>query len=151
MDLSNLKAPVPNKKNTKRVGRGEGSGRGEQSGRGHNGAKSRSGYSQRAWFEGGQMPLQRRIPKFGFKNRNRTDYRPINVGMISEFIEAGKLGDNITVEELMLAGLAGKNEKIKLLGRGDLEQKIEIAVHAASKSAVEKIEKAGGTLTIIEN
>ncbi|MFN1836328.1 50S ribosomal protein L15 [Balneola sp. MJW-20] len=151
MDLSNLKAPVPNKKNTKRVGRGEGSGRGEQSGRGHNGAKSRSGYSHRAWFEGGQMPLQRRIPKFGFKNRNRVEYRPINVGMISEFIEAGKLSDNITIDELISAGLASKNEMVKLLGRGDLEQKIEIAVHAASKSAAEKIEKAGGTLTIIEN
>lgn len=151
MDLSNLKAPVPNKKNTKRVGRGEGSGRGEQSGRGHNGAKSRSGYSQRAWFEGGQMPLQRRVPKFGFTNRNRVEYRPINVGMISEFIEAGKLSNNITVQELISAGLAGKNEKVKLLGRGDLEKKIEISVHAASKSAVEKIDKAGGTLTIIEN
>jgi len=91
MDLSNLKAPIPNSKNRKRVGRGQGSGRGEQSGRGHNGQKSRSGYKQRAWFEGGQMPLQRRIPKFGFTNFNRTENRGINVHTISEFIEAGKL------------------------------------------------------------
>ena len=151
MDLSNLKAPAPNQKNRKRVGRGEGSGHGEQSGRGHNGAKSRSGYSRRPWFEGGQMPLQRRIPKFGFTNRNRVQYRPINVGVIGEFIEAGKLGETITVEELISAGLAGKNEPVKLLGRGDLDKKIEITVHAASKSAADKVEKAGGTLTIIEN
>lgn len=151
MDLSNLKAPAPNQKNRKRVGRGEGSGHGEQSGRGHNGAKSRSGYSQRAWFEGGQMPLQRRIPKFGFTNRNRVEYRPINIGTIAEFIEAGKLGDTIGVDELIAAGLSGKNQPVKLLGRGDLDQKITITVHAASKSATEKVEKAGGTLNLIEN
>lgn len=151
MDLSNLKAPLPNQKNRKRVGRGEGSGHGEQSGRGHNGAKSRSGYSQRAWFEGGQMPLQRRIPKFGFTNRNRVEYRPINIGTIAEFIEAGKLGDTIGVDELIAVGLTGKNQPVKLLGRGDLDQKVEITVHAASKSATEKVEKAGGTLNLIEN
>lgn len=149
MDLSNLKAPIPNRKNAKRVGRGQGSGRGEQSGRGHNGQKSRSGHKQRAWFEGGQMPLQRRIPKFGFKNFNRTEYRAINVHTISEFIEAGKLEKAITLESLVKSGLANKNDKVKLLGRGELDHKIEIEVHAASKSAEEKVEKAGGSLTIV--
>lgn len=149
MDLSNLKAPVPNQKGTKRVGRGQGSGKGEQSGRGHNGQKSRSGYSRRPWFEGGQMPLQRRIPKFGFKNRNRTEFRPINLHTISEFIEAGKLTDTITVDDLIGAGLASEGEKIKLLARGDLNQKVTIEVHAASKSAREAVDNAGGTLTIL--
>lgn len=151
MDLSNLKAPIPNRKGTKRIGRGQGSGRGEQSGRGHNGQRSRSGYKQRSWFEGGQMPLQRRIPKFGFTNFNRTEYRVINVHTISEFIEAGKLISSITNKDLVSAGLAGKNDKVKLLGRGELEQKIEIEVHAASTSAIEKVEKAGGSLTIVQN
>ncbi|WP_103664589.1 50S ribosomal protein L15 [Gracilimonas amylolytica] len=150
MDLSNLKAPIPNRKGTKRVGRGQGSGRGEQSGRGHNGQKSRSGHKQRAWFEGGQMPLQRRLPKFGFKNFNRTENRGINVHTIGEFIEAGKLDSKISIEDLINSGLAHKNDTIKLLGRGDLDQKIEIEVHAASKSAEDKVEKAGGTLTIVK-
>ncbi len=149
MDLSNLKAPIPNQKNTKRVGRGQGSGRGEQSGRGHNGQKSRSGYKQRAWFEGGQMPLQRRLPKFGFTNINRKEYRVINVHTVSEFIEAGKLNKEITLEELINSGLASEGEKVKLLGRGELEHKIEIEVHAASKSAKEKVEEAGGSLTLV--
>lgn len=149
MDLSNLKSPAPNKKNTKRVGRGEGSGKGEQSGRGHNGQKSRSGYSQRAWFEGGQMPLQRRIPKFGFKNPNRVEYRALNLQTVIDFIEAGKLSESISQDDIVSAGLAGKNERVKLLGNGDLSSKIEIEVHAASKSASEKVEKAGGILTII--
>ena len=148
MDLSNLKAPDANKKPGKRVGRGEGSGKGQESGRGMNGQKSRSGYSQRAWFEGGQMPLQRRVPKFGFKNPNRVAHRPINVSTITEYIDAGKLETTIKVADLVAAGLAHKNEKVKLLGRGDLEQKFEIEVHAASGSAKEKVEKAGGTVTI---
>jgi len=148
MDLSNLKAPSSNKKPGKRVGRGEGSGKGQESGRGMNGQKSRSGYSRRPWFEGGQMPLQRRIPKFGFKNPNRVEFRPINVSTIAEYIEAGKLTDSITVAQLVEAGLAHKNDKVKLLGRGELERKFEIEVHAASGSAIEKVEKAGGTVTI---
>jgi large subunit ribosomal protein L15 len=151
MDLSNLKAPIPNQKNTKRVGRGQGSGRGEQSGRGHNGQKSRSGHKQRAWFEGGQMPLQRRIPKFGFRNINRTEYRVINLHTIQEFVEAGKLQAKITLEDLAAARLADKKDKVKLLGRGELDKKIEIEVHAASKSAVEMVEKAGGSLTLVNN
>ena len=151
MDLSSLKAPAPNQKNRKRVGRGQGSGMGEQSGRGHNGAKSRSGYKYRAWFEGGQMPLQRRVPKFGFKNPFRVEYRPLNVQVVAEFIEAGKLNDTITLADLVESGLAHKNDKVKLLGRGELKAKFTIEVHAASKSALEKVEKAGGSVTIIEN
>ncbi|WP_018128577.1 50S ribosomal protein L15 [Balneola vulgaris] len=149
MDLHNLKAPAPNNKNRKRVGRGEGSGHGEQSGRGHNGAKSRSGYKRRAWFEGGQMPLQRRIPKFGFKNPNRVEFRPINLHTIAEFVEAGKLNESITIADLVEAGLAHKNDKVKLLGNGEFDTKVEIEVHAASKSAIEKVEKAGGKANVI--
>ncbi|MEP1151574.1 MAG: 50S ribosomal protein L15 [Balneola sp.] len=149
MDLHNLKAPAPNNKNRKRVGRGEGSGHGEQSGRGHNGQKSRSGFKRRPWFEGGQMPLQRRIPKFGFKNPNRKETRPLNVQTIGEFVEAGKLGATITIADLVAAGLAHKNDFIKLLGRGEISTKVEVEVHAASKSAVELIEKAGGKVNVI--
>ena len=149
MDLHNLKAPAPNNKNRKRVGRGEGSGHGEQSGRGHNGQKSRSGFKRRPWFEGGQMPLQRRIPKFGFKNPNRKETRPLNVQTIGEFIDAGKLGTTITVSDLVVAGLAHKNDFIKLLGRGEISAKVEIEVHAASKSAIVLIEKAGGKVNVI--
>ena len=150
MDLSNLKAPSSNKQSGKRVGRGEGSGKGQESGRGMNGQKSRSGYSRRAWFEGGQMPLQRRVPKFGFKNPNRIEYRPINLQTIAEYIEAGKLTEKVTQADLLIAGLANKNDLIKLLGSGEFATKIEIEVHAASKSAIEKIEKAGGSLTLIK-
>jgi len=150
MDLSNLKAPSPNKKKRKRVGRGQGSGMGEQSGRGHNGAKSRSGFKNRAWFEGGQMPLQRRIPKFGFKNPFRQAYQPINISKIVDFIEAGKLSDIIDLDALIKAGLADTKDRVKLLGDGEPNRKIEITVHAASKSALEKIEQAGGSVTIIE-
>ncbi|MEO9886307.1 MAG: 50S ribosomal protein L15 [Balneola sp.] len=149
MDLHNLKAPAPNNKNRKRVGRGEGSGHGEQSGRGHNGQKSRSGFKRRAWFEGGQMPLQRRIPKFGFTNPNRKETRPLNVQTIGEFIEAGKLDTTITVADLVNAGLAHKNDRVKLLARGEISVKVEIEVHAASKSAIELIEKAGGKVNVI--
>ncbi|MDR9419873.1 50S ribosomal protein L15 [Gracilimonas sp.] len=151
MDLSNLKAPVPNRKNRKRVGRGQGSGRGEQSGRGHNGQKSRSGFKRRPWFEGGQMPLQRRLPKFGFTNINRQENRVINLHTIGEFIEAEKLTTSITLEDLINAGLAKSDDRVKLLGRGEIEQKIEIEVHDASASAKEKVEKAGGSVTIAEN
>lgn len=150
MKLNSLKAPSPNKKNRKRVGRGEGSGKGQESGRGMNGAKSRSGYSRRPWFEGGQMPLQRRVPKFGFKNPNRVEYRPINLDRIADYIDAGKLDSTVTIASLIEAGLANKNDLVKVLGGGEFSTKIEIEAHAASKSAVEKIEKAGGSITIIQ-
>lgn len=147
MKLHNLKAPDSHKKR-KRVGRGQGSGMGEQSGRGHNGQKSRSGSKVKAWFEGGQMPLQRRIPKFGFRNPFRVEYQAINVEKISNFIEAGKLSDTITIADLVNSGLADDNERIKLLGTGEIDSKISIEVHACSKSAREKVEAAGGSVEI---
>lgn len=143
MDLSNLQPAAGSTKRTKRIGRGEGSGRGGTSTRGHKGAKSRSGYSRKIGFEGGQMPLQRRVPKFGFKNINRIEFKAINIGAIQEL--ADKLGvdfiDNIA---LVKAGLAKKNDLIKILGNGTLSKKIEIKAHAFSKSALSAIEKANG-------
>lgn len=149
MKLHNIKAPKTNKKTRKRVGRGQGSGIGEQSGRGHNGQKSRSGSKVKAWFEGGQMPLQRRVPKFGFKNRFRKEYSPINVQKLSEFIEAGRLSSEISIEDLINAGLIGKNDLVKLLGTGEIDKKVSIEVHSCSATAKSKIEEAGGSVTII--
>ena len=150
MDLSNLKAPKPTQKKRKRIGRGQGSGTGGHTvGRGHNGQKSRSGYKRKFWFEGGQMPLQRRIPKFGFKNPFREAYVPVNVETIHQYVEEGRLENKISLSDLHNAGLARKKDKIKLLGRGEIEQKIEIEVHAFSKSAKEKVEKAGGSVSTI--
>src|SRR6056297_2533164 len=143
MKLHTLKAPDNNKKNRKRVGRGQGSGMGEQSGRGHNGQNSRSGAKRRPWFEGGQMPLQRRIPKFGFKNRFRTDYQPLNLVKLNDFIEMGKLGEKITLQELVDSNLVKKNQLVKLLGTGEFDKKVDIEVHKCSNSAREKVEKAG--------
>jgi len=148
MKLHNLKAPAAHK-SKKRVGRGQGSGKGEQSGRGHNGQKSRSGAKVKAWFEGGQMPLQRRVPKFGFRNPFRVEYQGVNVQKLSDFLEAGKLDDTITIADLVNAGLADDNDRIKLLGTGEIDQKISIEVHACSASAKEKVESAGGSVTIV--
>jgi large subunit ribosomal protein L15 len=150
MKLHELQAPAPNRKNRKRVGRGQGSGTGEQSGRGHNGQKSRSGSKVRAWFEGGQMPLQRRIPKFGFKNPFRTEYRALNLDTVAAFIEAGKLEETITIQDLIDQRLVRKNGLIKLLGGGELDKKIEIEVHACSESARKKVEAAGGKIIEIK-
>ncbi len=150
MNLHELKAPASNKKNRKRVGRGQGSGRGEQSGRGHNGQNSRSGSKVKPWFEGGQMPLQRRIPKFGFNNRFRTEYQALNVGKLAEFIEAGKLSEKVTFQDLVDQGLVKKRGLVKLLGNGELDKKVEIEVHAYSTSAKEKVEAAGGSITEIK-
>lgn len=147
MKLHNLEAPASHKKR-KRVGRGQGSGMGEQSGRGHNGQKSRSGSKLKSWFEGGQMPLQRRIPKFGFTNRFRKEYQALNVQKVSDFVEAGRLEDNISREDLVNAGLVDTNERVKLLGTGEIDKKVTIEVDACSNSAKEKVEAAGGTVTI---
>jgi len=149
MKLHNLKAPETNQKTRKRVGRGQGSGIGEQSGRGHNGQKSRSGSKVKAWFEGGQMPLQRRVPKFGFKNPFRVEYKALNVQKLADFIEAGRLSENITIADLVGAGLVDDKERVKLLGTGELSQKVSIEVHACSNSAKEKVESAGGKVSII--
>ena len=151
MDLSNLEAPVPNKKNRKRIGRGQGSGSGGHTvGRGHNGQKSRKGFSQHPAFEGGQMPLFRRLPKFGFKNYFRTEYVPLNLVSIQQFIDEGKLTEEITFNNLVDAGIINKRSKVKLLATGDIETSITIEVHRASKSALEKVDNAGGTVTLIE-
>lgn len=152
MDLSNLNAPEPNKKKAKRIGRGQGSGRGGHTvGKGHNGQRSRSGFKEKFWFEGGQMPLQRRIPKWGFNNKFRKEYVAVNTGTIQLFVEHGKLEENITLEDLRNAGLAGKNDLIKLLGDGEIEVSIDIEVHNASKTAQVKVEEAGGNITFAEN
>lgn len=148
MKLHTLKAPAGNK-SRKRVGRGQGSGMGEQSGRGHNGLKSRSGGKVNRGFEGGQMPLQRRIPKFGFKNPFRVAYQSLNVEKVAQYIESGKLGTTITLEDLINAGLLNKHERIKLLGQGECPKGLQIQVHAASASALNKVAEAGGTVTIV--
>jgi len=149
MKLHNLEAPASHK-NRHRVGRGQGSGRGEQSGRGHNGQKSRSGSKLKPWFEGGQMPLQRRVPKFGFKNPFRTQYQALNLDKVSNFIEAGRLTETITVADLITCGLLDDKQKVKLLGSGEIDKKVSIEVHAHSGSAKEKIEAAGGSVSIVK-
>lgn len=150
MKLENLQAPAPNKKTRKRVGRGEGSGLGKQSGRGHKGQKAGSGYSKKVGFEGGQMPLQRRVPKFGFKNPFRTEYAAVNLDSIESLIRDGKLTETITVEDIYKSGLVRQGKLIKVLGRGEVTKAVNVSVHAFSKTAEEKITKAGGTLTKIE-
>lgn len=148
MNLSNLKAPEPNLKNRKRVGRGQGSTRGEQSGRGHNGQRSRSGHKERFWFEGGQMPLQRRIPKFGFTSPFKKEYVCLNVDVLNALVEEGKLDASIDVDDLRDAGIINKTDEVKLLGRGDIEQEVNIEVNACSKSAKDKVENAGGSVKL---
>ena len=143
MDLSNLKPAKGSTKKNTRLGRGQGSGRGGTSTRGHKGAQSRSGYSKKRGFEGGQMPLQRRIPKFGFKSRNRIEYKAINLDAIEELIAKTKT-KKIDPELLITNGMAGKKDLIKVMGRGEIKSKIEITVHAFSKTALEAIENAGG-------
>ena len=145
MDLNNL---VPSKgsirKNSKRLGRGQGSGKGGTSTRGHKGAKSRSGYSKKLGFEGGQMPLQRRIPKFGFRNINRTDYNIINLDSIQALIDNKNIKKDLTKENLIKLGLISKKGLVKVLGRGELKSGIKIEANKFSKSAILKIKKAGG-------
>jgi large subunit ribosomal protein L15 len=148
MNLNNLKPAAGSVKSNKRIGRGQGSGRGGTSTRGHKGAKSRSGYSSKAGFEGGQMPLQRRLPKFGFKNINRIEYRGINLDTLSELAEKNGL-QSITLETLRQNGLAGKHDLIKILGRGELKSKLDVSVHAFTATAKNAIESLGGNATII--
>ena len=143
MDLSSLKPAKGSTKNRKRIGRGQGSGRGGTSTRGHKGAKSRSGYSRKLGFEGGQMPLQRRIPKFGFKNRNRIEYKPVNLDAIQDLIEKTK-AKKVDIELLINNGMIGKNDLVKVLGRGKIKAKVEITAHGFSEAAVKAIEEAGG-------
>lgn len=148
MDLSNLKPAKGSTKTRKRIGRGQGSGKGGTSTRGHKGAKSRSGYSQKIGFEGGQMPLHRRLPKWGFTNNNRVEYRAINLDTLQAFFES----KNISVvdpEVLYANGLVGKNDLVKVLGRGELKAKMEVKAHAFSSKAKEAIESVGGVASII--
>ena len=148
MDLSNLKPARGSVKKSKRVGRGQGSGKGGTSTRGHNGAKSRSGYSRKFGFEGGQMPLYRRVPKFGFTNFNRVEYHGLNLDTLQKLAE----DKHITVidpEILYKNGLSSKKDLVKILGRGELKVKLEVKAHAFSETAKKAIESLGGTATII--
>lgn len=144
MDLSTLKPAEGSTHKRKRIGRGPGSGLGGTSTRGHKGAKSRSGYKKKIGFEGGQMPLQRRLPKFGFKNINRVDYRPINLSSLEAIAEANNL-DTITKSTIVAAGLASKKDKIKILSMGELKRPLKVEADAFSKKAKELIEAAGGS------
>lgn len=146
MKLNSLKPASNSVKDNKRLGRGTASGKGGTSTRGHKGAKSRSGYSKKIGFEGGQMPLQRRVPKFGFKNPGRVAYKAVNLFTLEQLASDYKL-DKITLAELQEHGLVGKNDKIKVLGQGEITRAIEVEVHASSASAQEAIEKAGGKVT----
>ena len=144
MDLSNLKpAKGSINKNSKRVGRGQGSGKGGTSTRGHKGAKSRSGYSKKLGFEGWQMPLQRRIPKFGFKNINRVEYQGINLDTIQTLIDDKKIKSKLDFESMVKLRLVRKNELVKILGRGKLKVKLKISAHKFSDSAKNAIESLG--------
>jgi large subunit ribosomal protein L15 len=144
MDLSNLKPTKGSVHKRKRIGRGTGSGHGGTSTRGHKGAKSRSGYTRKAGFEGGQMPLYRRVPKGGFRNINRIEYAGINIDRLQKLFEDKNIS-MFTPEVFMENGLASKKDLIKILGRGELNAKIEVTAHAFSKTASEAIEKQGGT------
>jgi len=145
MDLSNLKpAEGSVKKQGKRVGRGQGSGKGGTATRGHKGAKSRSGYSKKLGFEGGQMPLQRRVPKFGFTNINRVEYQGVNLDTLQKLVDEKKIKGSVDFESLVSMGLAGKNELVKILGRGELKTKLTVTAHKFTATAKAAIEAAGG-------
>jgi large subunit ribosomal protein L15 len=145
MDLSNLKPAEGSVKNKgKRVGRGQGSGKGGTATRGHKGAKSRSGYSKKLGFEGGQMPLQRRVPKFGFTNINRKEHQGINLDTLQKLVDEKKIKDALDFETMVSLGLAGKNEMVKILGRGELKAKLKVSAHKFTATAKAAIEAAGG-------
>ncbi len=146
MKLNSLNPAKGSVKTKKRIGRGQGSGKGGTSTRGHKGAKSRSGYSKKLGFEGGQMPLQRRVPKFGFTNPNRVEYKAINLSTLEKLATESKVTD-ITVETIRENGLAGKNDMVKILAKGELKSKVNVTAHAFSASAAKAIEAAGGTVT----
>jgi large subunit ribosomal protein L15 len=148
MDLSKLKPASGSTGKDKRIGRGQGSGRGGTSTRGHKGQKSRSGYSRKVGFEGGQMPLQRVVPKSGFKNFNRVEYKAINLDVLQQLAES-RNQNSIDLDTLVNAGVASKNEKVKILGGGSLNLKLDVKAHAFSKSAKEAIEKLDGTTEIL--
>lgn len=145
MDLSNLKPAEGSVKNQgKRVGRGQGSGKGGTATRGHKGAKSRSGYSKKLGFEGGQMPLQRRVPKYGFKNINRVEYQGINLDTLQQLVDEKKIKGAVDFDTLVSLGKAGKNDLVKILGRGELKAKLTVTAHKFTATAKAAIEAAGG-------
>lgn len=145
MNLSNLKpAEGSNKTQGKRVGRGQGSGKGGTAKRGHKGAKSRSGYSRKIGFEGGQMPLQRRVPKFGFTNINRKEYQGINLDTLQQLVDDKKVKGSADLDTFVTLRLAGKNDLVKILGRGELKAKLKVTAHKFTASAKAAIEAAGG-------
>jgi large subunit ribosomal protein L15 len=148
MGLSNLTPASGSTKSRKRIGRGEGSGKGGTSTRGHKGQKSRSGYSKKIGFEGGQMPLQRRVPKFGFKNPFRVEYHGINLDALQKLVDEKKV-KSITPDILVENGLAGKKDLIKILGRGELKAKLEVTAHGFSATAQSAIEAAGGSVVTL--
>ena len=145
MQLNNLQPSKGSVKSSKkRIGRGQGSGKGGTATRGHKGAKSRSGYSKKIGFEGGQMPLQRRVPKFGFNNINRKEYKGINLDQLQQLVEDGRIKDTVTMAVLIENGVVYKNDMVKILGRGELNAKLDITVHKFTASAKAAIEKVGG-------
>jgi large subunit ribosomal protein L15 len=148
MKLHTLKPATGSTKTNKRLGRGQGSG-GSTAGRGHKGAQSRSGYHKKFGFEGGQMPLQRRIPKFGFKNNNKVYFKSVNLDTLEELALKIKAAD-ISVQVLVDNGIVGKKDKVKVLGRGELKSKVNVSAHAFSETATSAIQKAGGTVTTIK-
>jgi large subunit ribosomal protein L15 len=148
MELHNLKPAAGSVKKEKRIGRGQGSGHGGTSTRGHKGAKSRSGYSSKKGFQGGQMPLQRLVPKFGFKNINRVEYKAINLSTLQQLVEDLKL-TSIDFQTFLDAGFVSKNDKVKILAKGELKSKVDVKAHAFSKTAKEAIEKLEGTTELI--
>lgn len=149
MNLSNIKPAAGSVRANKRLGRGVASGKGGTSTRGHKGAKSRSGYSRKIGFEGGQMPLQRRLPKFGFNPISRTEYKGINLFALQALADEKKL-NAVSVQTLIEAGMINKKQKVKILAKGELTAKLNVEAHAFSKTAQEAIEKAGGTVKIVE-
>ncbi|MDH4057280.1 MAG: 50S ribosomal protein L15 [Cyclobacteriaceae bacterium] len=148
MKLHTLKPAEGSTKTNKRLGRGQGSG-GSTAGRGHKGAKSRSGYSKKFGFEGGQMPLQRRVPKFGFKNNNKVYFKAVNLDILETLAEKLKSSD-LSVQVLIENGIIGKSDKVKVLGRGELKSKVNVQAHAFSETAVKAIEKVGGSATPVK-
>ncbi|MFC7358131.1 50S ribosomal protein L15 [Jejudonia soesokkakensis] len=150
MNLSNLKpAEGSVKTQGKRVGRGQGSGKGGTATRGHKGAKSRSGYSKKLGFEGGQMPLQRRVPKFGFTNINRKEYQGVNLDTLQQLVDDKKIKDTLDFDTMVSLRLARKNEMVKILGRGELKAKIKVSAHKFTASAQKAIEAAGGEVVTL--
>ncbi|GEN67914.1 MULTISPECIES: 50S ribosomal protein L15 [Chryseobacterium] len=144
MNLNNIKPAAGSTFNSKRIGRGQGSGKGGTATKGHKGQKARAGYSQKIGFEGGQMPLQRRLPKFGFKNVNRKEFRGVNLDTIQTLIENKSITGDITKEVLVANGVVSKNELVKIMGRGELKSAVSISADKFTKSAEELIAKAGG-------